>query len=168
MKKIGAKILALVFLAVAGQASAQSAYDALLATLYKETVPLIHADSLKTRLQRNQPIVLDTRARSEYEVSHLPGARWADYDTFSPEMVKDIAKDRPIVVYCSVGYRSERIGEKLQALGFTDVKNLYGGIFQWKNEGYVVVNKNGQPTDSVHCYSKLWSVWLKEGIKVYD
>ena len=47
--------------------------------------------------------------------------------------VEDIARESTIVVYCSVGYRSEKIAEELDKLGFTNVSNLYGGIFEWIN-----------------------------------
>ena len=73
-----------------------------------------------------------------------------------------------MVVYCSVGYRSERIGEKMQKMGFENVSNLYGGIFDWKNQGNTVINLNQEPTDSVHTYNRNWSQWLYNGIKVYD
>jgi len=52
-------------------------------------------------------------------------------------------------------------------MGFTNVRNLYGGIFEWVNEGGEIRNSKNQPTDSVHTYSKSWSIWLEKGIKVY-
>jgi len=134
-------------------------------SLYKKTVPLVTADSLKPKL--NEVALLDTRAREEYEVSHIRGARFVDYDGFEVEQVKDIPRDQEVIVYCSVGYRSERVGEKLQKAGYTNVKNLYGGIFGWKNEGNEVVGPHNQPTDSVHTYNRLWGKWLFKGIKVH-
>ena len=89
------------------------------------------------------------------------------YDHFQEYKLKDIPKDQPIVVYCSVGYRSERIGEKLQEMGFTQVYNLYGGIFDWKNRGMEVENMEGEPTEKVHTYNKKWGQWLLRGEKVY-
>lgn len=144
---------------------AQKAYDLMLKTVYKNTVPLIgrpELDSLK------DVFFLDTRERKEYQTSHISGARFVGYEGFSKKSVKDIPRDKNIVVYCSVGYRSERIGEKLLDMGFTSVNNLYGGIFQWKNEGNKVVDGQGNVTDTVHTYNRLWSVWLKNGIKRYD
>ena len=79
-----------------------------------------------------------------------------------------IPKNKEIIVYCSVGYRSERIGEKLLDMGYTKVYNLHGGIFDWKNQSQIVVNDLNLPTDSVHTYSKAWSIWLHKGIKVYE
>ena len=70
-------------------------------------------------------------------------------------------------MYCSVGYRSEKISEKLIAAGFTDVSNLYGGIFEWVNIGRPVYKASNQKTNRVHTYNKEWSKWLRTGIKVY-
>ena len=78
-----------------------------------------------------------------------------------------IPKDAILVVYCSVGYRSEKIGEKLKALGFSKVYNLYGGIFEWSNRGYPLVDQKEQPTTKVHAFNKDWGRWLEQGTKVY-
>ena len=83
-------------------------------------------------------------------------------------MVSDLPRDTSVVVYCAVGYRSEKIGEKLQEMGFKNIRKLYGGIFAWKNSGHVVVDPSGHPTDSVHAYDSNWSRWLWNGTKVYD
>ena len=50
-------------------------------------------------------------------------------------------KKTPTIVYCTIGARSETIGEKLKKNGFTNVYNLYGGIFEWKNADFKVLNK---------------------------
>jgi len=71
------------------------------------------------------------------------------------------------VVYCSVGYRSERIGEKLLDKGFTNVYNLYGGIFDWINNDYPLVDIADQPIQKVHGYNEDWSKWVCKGEKVY-
>lgn len=147
-------------------ACGQKTFDEKINSLVKGTVPIIHAEELKQ--QYSNVILLDTRAPKEYEVSHLQGARMIDYDRFKTKEVKDIPKDAEIVVYCSVGYRSERIGEKLQKAGYTNVRNLYGGIFDWKNKEFEIVDMSQQPTDSVHTYNKNWSQWLYKGVKVYE
>jgi len=65
-----------------------------------------------------------------------------------------------MVVYCSIGYRSEKIGEKLLRLGYKNVYNLYGSIFEWANEKYQLVGSNGKTTNRVHSYNKSWSKWV--------
>lgn len=105
-----------------------------------------------------QPIILDTRSQAEYEVSHLKHAERIDPN--DPQLGVIESKDTPIVVYCSVGYRSARIAEWLQQANFTHVYNLEGSIFQWANEGRPMF-KNDCPTIFVHPYNPVWGRLLK-------
>jgi rhodanese-related sulfurtransferase len=139
-------------------------YSAMLHGLLKESVPFVSVAQLR---QQPAPILLDTREAPEFAVSHLRGARLVSYDTFSLAAVHDLPRNAPLVVYCSVGARSEKIGAQLRQAGFTNVRNLYGGIFEWVNEGQPVVTATNQPTDRVHAYSPTWGIWLKRGQKVY-
>lgn len=141
------------------------AYATMLDALYRKTVPLMSVATLK---KQPDAILLDTRTKEEYNVSHLPGAKWVGYEDFELNRVADVPKNGNIVVYCSVGYRSEKVGEKLMAAGYQQVHNLYGSLFEWVNEGNSVVDGQGKPTQRVHTYSRLWGVWLKRGEKVYD
>lgn len=152
---------------VCSTALCQNDFDKKLQSLYKNTVPLVRSEALAPEISTRSVVILDTRSTKEFEVSHLPGAFFLDYDSFKPEKVKNLDRNSKIVVYCSVGYRSERIGEQLIKLGFTDVRNLYGGIFDWTNRGNPVVNTSGVVTDSVHTYNKEWSKWVKRAVKVY-
>ncbi len=74
-------------------------------------------------------ILLDTREKEEFDVSHLKNAEWVGYNTFRRNALEGIPKNKKIVVYCSVGYRSEKIAERLIKMGYQNVSNLYGGIF---------------------------------------
>lgn len=156
-------LLLLVSLAAAAQGN-NTAYDLMLKGLLSHTVPTVSADSLGSLPNY---ILLDSRERPEYSVSHLDGARWVGYDTFNYKVVNDLPKDTTVVIYCSVGYRSEKIGEQLAAMGYTNVYNLYGGIFEWVNTDKPVVDTNNEPTDKVHAYNRAWGVWLEKGQKVY-
>ena len=140
-------------------------FKATIDALNSETVPYISVAELA-----RQPaglLLLDARPPAEFEVSHLAAARRVGYDDFTAEALGPVAKTTPIVVYCSVGYRSEKVGEKLLKAGFTNVRNLYGGLFEWVNQGHGVVDAAGRPTARVHAYSRLWGVWLQRGEKVY-
>lgn len=151
-------------------ACGQQTYDQKLNSLYKNTVELIKPATLDSLQQKQEVVLLDTRSPKEYQVSHLKDAQFVDYDDFKIEQITIQDKEKPIVVYCSVGYRSERVGEALKKAGYKNVYNLYGGIFQWKNENLPVYATDGQETDSVHTYNKRWGKWLEDGkgIKVTD
>lgn len=101
------------------------------------------------------PLIFDVRRADEYAISHLPGARRLDPSVTDPDLGDDIAKDQPIVVYCSVGYRSSRMAERLEKQGYTAVHNLEGSIFEWANQGFPVV-RGGVEVEQVHPYSAWW------------
>ncbi|GHB27501.1 rhodanese-like domain-containing protein [Mongoliitalea lutea] len=154
--------LAMIPLFSSGQSFA---YKTLLQTVYDKNFPLIQPNDLKANLQQFE--LLDIREKNEFEVSHIKGAKLIEYSTFSLEKISTIPKDKPIVVYCSIGARSQEIGKKLIDAGYTNVFNLYGGIFHWVNEGLPVYNKNLK-TNKIHGYNKKWGIWLTKGDKVYN
>lgn len=155
-------LILLMFVSLSG--TAQSiAYKALLSAFYDPEFPVIKPSEVKV-LSEFQ--VVDSREIKEYEVSHLKGALWVGYDTFDITRVAGLDKEKPVLVYCTVGARSQDIGEKLVANGFKKVYNLYGGIIQWSNEG-LPLYQNDKPTSKVHTYSKNWGIWLNKGEKVY-
>lgn len=144
----------------------QEPMDVVLNTYNDRTVPYISVEDLYKN--KSKYLILDTRKKEEYTVSHIPTAIWSSEKLDVYAFAKAYPdKSKPIVVYCSIGVRSENFGESLQKLGYTNVYNLYGSIFSWKDKGYTVVNQKKKPTDSVHVYSKEWGKYLKTGIKVY-
>lgn len=162
LKKMKTVFQLLAFIQVSLMGCTQGTYEEKLESLYKGTVELVKVDSLPAGA-----VLIDAREKEEFTVSHIPNAIFSGYKDFNTEALKDLSKSDPIVVYCSVGYRSERIGEKLQRMGFSNVYNLYGGIFEWKNTGNEVVDAEGLPTEKVHAYNKKWGQWLTCGEKVY-
>lgn len=110
--------------------------------------------------------LLDAREEEEFEVSHLKNARNVGYIWFDMRKVYNIPHDAPVVVYCTAGWRSEKIAEKLHKAGYTDVYNLYGGIFEWINEGYPVYRTDGTQTSEIHTYNSTWAQWVNRGTKV--
>lgn len=126
------------------------------------TIPLAYTTQLYGKINSPNTRVLDAREIKEYEVSHIPKAIFVGFDKFDKNSVSSISKSDTIFIYCSIGYRSEKIGEKLQKMGYNNVFNLYGGIFNWVNSGYKVVDKNNKETKNVHGYDKEWSKLLNE------
>jgi len=162
------KIFLLFFVASNTFCSAQlvqnKSFDLMLSTLLSHNVKEI---GTKEASKDSTTVFLDSREKTEYTVSHLNKAVWVGYDDFDMSRVKHIPKSQKIIVYCSVGYRSEKITEKLDKAGYTNVSNMVGGIFEWKNQNNIVVNNAGIETEKVHAYSKTWGVWLHKGEKVY-
>lgn len=176
-KKLRTRILILAILLTTGgtfilvkRSQAQvhvdnKAFDTTLATMLAHDVPEV---DVKMLAKDSDVVLLDARSREEYEVSHMKNAIWVGYDDFQEARLAGIPKNAHVVVYCAVGYRSEKIAEKMREAGYTDAANLYGGIFEWVNEGHGVVDMNGNPTQKVHAYDKTWGIWLERGQKIYS
>lgn len=135
-------------------------FDTHIAELISFSIPLISVEELNQNL--SEYAVFDTREKVEYQVSHIESAKYLGYNDFDSSRLENIPKNSKIVLYCSVGYRSEKIGERLNAMGFENVYNLYGSIFEWANRGYKVVDAQGLETQKVHAYDQNWSKWLDE------
>lgn len=110
------------------------------------------------QLIKNQEnfLLIDVRTKEEYEISHIKGA----IHLTEPSKV-NISKNKKIIAYCSVGYRSARFIQELNQLGYNEAYNLKGSIFQWANEGHAVY-QNNQRVFYVHPYNKEWGVLLNK------
>ncbi|WP_028283327.1 rhodanese-like domain-containing protein [Olleya marilimosa] len=152
----------------AAQSIAQDTLDELLKKHNKNSVPYITVQELA--MPKTDAIILDAREPKEFEVSHIKNATLVGYDFFDIKKVteKYTNKDQKIVVYCSIGIRSENIAKKLKDEGYTNVFNLYGGIFEWKNNDFTVVDSEDNETEQIHTFNEAWSKWLTKGIKVFE
>lgn len=132
------------------------------------SIPYISVEEVKESLPKL--LLVDSRTIKEYKVSHIKNAIYLnpenpDWKTFTNKVTK---KDQALVVYCSIGVRSEAIGKQLKELGYTNVKNLFGGIFDWHNKENPIYDSNGNTTDNIHTYSQQWSKYVTRGKKIYE
>ena len=157
-----------IFMFLTNIGLAQDNISELLKKYNNERIPYITVQELA--MPKTDAILLDARELYEFEVSHIKNGIYVGYDDFEISTVNEKITDKSskIVVYCSIGIRSEDIAERLKNEGYTHVYNLFGGIFEWKNNNYTVYNKDEKPTENVHAFSKEWSQWLLKGIKIYD
>ncbi len=157
-----------ILLLFSGILFAQESLSELLKKHNNESIPYISVQELA--MPKTNAILLDARELREYEVSHLRDALHVGYNEFNlTNTTKKLNnKDQMIVVYCSLGIRSEDIAEQLKKEGYTNVYNLFGGIFEWKNKDFKVYDNKNKLTENVHAFSKEWSQWLIKGNKIYD
>ena len=110
--------------------------------------------------QEKPPLLLDSRTAQEYAVSHLPQARLAP-PQLELSSLEGVDPSTPIVTYCSIGYRSARLAQRLEEMGYKNVFNLEGSIFQWANEGHPVYQGKTR-TKQVHPFNQSWGTLLKQ------
>jgi rhodanese-related sulfurtransferase len=109
------------------------------------------------------PLLIDVRTREEYEVSHLPGAVWAETSNQISAALKTASDTKTVVLYCSAGVRSSKAAAKLIRSGRANVFNLQGSIFWWANEGRPLI-ANDRAVNVVHPYNQRWGVLLNPQI----
>jgi rhodanese-related sulfurtransferase len=103
--------------------------------------------------------LVDVREADEFAVSHIPGAVNLPSSSKQEVLLSAIRRDIPVVVYCSVGYRSARIVQRLQRAGRQNVVNYAGSLFDWANKGHPMQSAAGS-TSSVHPYDAYWGRFL--------
>jgi rhodanese-related sulfurtransferase len=110
---------------------------------------------------RPRPVLLDVRPQSEFAISHLPGARQVDPNARPADIRRLLPTPQaPVVVYCSVGWRSSALGERLIKDGLTNVANLEGSLFAWANEDRPL-EADGKPASRVHPYNRTFGKLLR-------
>lgn len=118
--------------------------------------------------RRQPPVLIDVRSREEYDTSHLAGALWAETRSQLTDVLTGLPRDRPIVLYCSVGWRSAQAAEQLRKARGKDVFNLDGSIFQWANEGRPLVRADNGTAHTVHPYNRSWGALLDRRLWSHD
>ena len=165
-------ITILLLLLFSGTATAQPALALIERALaLKHPVAQLKTDSLATRLSTQDStgvLLFDVRRADEFAVSRIRGGVRADPDLSADEFARMFAgalKEKELVFYCSVGYRSsillERVQQQALDAGVVSLTNLRGGIFRWYNERRPLHDGTGK-VDTVHGYDAFWSRLLKK------
>jgi rhodanese-related sulfurtransferase len=153
-------------------------------------VPVLTVPELRTwqaDAARAKPLLIDVRSAAEFAVSHLPGAVWAKDEAqvialaaqagarpaaagagTAPQAAAE-AQPAQVVLYCSVGYRSARIAEKILEMpmerafpaGPRKMLNLEGSLFEWANAGYPLV-KGAATVQHAHPFDAKWGGLLEK------
>jgi adenylyltransferase/sulfurtransferase len=86
---------------------------------------------LKARLDAGEDIdIIDVREGWEVNIGTLPNAINIPMDDI-PESLDKVSRDKPVVIMCHTGRRSEEVTYWLETEGYENVYNLVGGIAQW-------------------------------------
>ncbi len=96
-----------------------------------ETADLTTPEETYKELQKNSVKVLDVRQDSEWREGHAPGAIHIELGQL-PKRLAEVPADETVAVTCALGNRSSTAVSLLQQAGFKKVKNIAGGMTQWK------------------------------------
>lgn len=152
-----------------GKSQNKMGFELMIKTLISGDVDTLNGEAVAEMIGRgDQVALLDAREKQEFEVSHIPNSRFVGYEDFDISRLDGISQSDTVVVYCSIGKRSEDIARKITEAGFSNVYNYFGGIFDWTNRGFPVVNIDNEKTSCVHPYSKVWGIWVNNLEKCYE
>ena len=94
----------------------------------------ITVKELKERIDRGDaPTVIDVREPHEHAICSIPGAVLIPQGQL-PEKLASLDPNQEVVVHCKSGGRSSRAVEMMKARGFTNARNLTGGVIAWVTE----------------------------------
>ncbi len=102
-----------------------------------ETIPQLPPAAVAARLERGEVVLLDVRARTEWDAGYIGGARHMPLTSLVASL-EGLPRDAVIVCQCETGSRSAVAASVLRAHGFARVANLTGGITAWQREGRLV------------------------------
>jgi rhodanese-related sulfurtransferase len=137
-------------------------FDAMAAAMTQGDAQDIYWQNVKS-----DAVLIDVRSKQEYEVSHLLGALSWPLEQQHLWPLGQLPANRQVVVYCSVGYRSEKAAVLLQDAGVKEVFNLFGGLFGVFNN-YLLFDGHGHSVQCIHGYNKKWGKWINHGVIIYD
>jgi rhodanese-related sulfurtransferase len=113
------------------------------------------------KLSLEDYILVDVRSKNELNVSMIPNA--ITKKNFEENI--DQYKNKLIITYCTIGYRSSKYSKSIQGRGLK-VYNLQESILGWAMRERPLINK-GQETKKVHVYSDAWNFLPKGFTGVY-
>ncbi len=114
-------------------------------------VPQMSPHEAMELMQRGRAVFVDVRTPRERRVSMLAGAvslqeLYADLDNY---------RDKIIISYCTISYRSAGVTRELAGKGFA-AYNLAGGLLAWVLEGGEIHDSSGI-TRRLHVYGEKWN-----------
>lgn len=108
----------------------------------------ISVQELSDRLKANEAIyLLDVRNPDEHACFNIGGIL-IPLSVLSHH-IADIPRDKPIVIYCRSGCRSQSALEFLQSMGLQNVYNLVGGILAWQQQKMIMSMHNKTSSNCV-------------------
>jgi rhodanese-related sulfurtransferase len=91
-------------------------------------------------INREDALLIDVRDPGEYGSGHILGAKnlpLARIDAGGAEIAAK-RKQKPVIVYCDTGNRSQKAAAVLRGQGYAQVLNLAGGFAAWRQAGLPV------------------------------
>jgi len=124
-------------------------------TQVKSVVEEVEPFEAAQEIEGGEVVLVDTREPHEYQEAHLEGGKLVPPGLLGDEIAAAAPdKSARTILYCRSGNRSYKAAEQLQALGYSDVASMAGGILAWQEQGLPVVSASGMTPEQRDRYSR--------------
>lgn len=100
----------------------------------------ITATDIKNKIRKEKDFeIVDVLSRKSFRIGHIPGAVNIEVDEIEEKAPKEIPdKNKEIIVYCEdkESETSDHAAEKLESMGYRNVKELEKGLKGWEENGF--------------------------------
>lgn len=117
----------------------ESTIDRFLTSIPPGYYTISSVEGLKNLLKNPQTVLVDVREPSEYKSGHIPDAINIPLQTLAHNL-EQIPRDRPVVLYCSAGYRAAMGVMTLHLLGYENVQGFPPSFAGWKTAGEAIAS----------------------------
>jgi rhodanese-related sulfurtransferase len=122
---------------IEGYPRLEMALDRYLMAIPSGYYTIANVEELKSLIADRQALLVDVREPLEYQSGHIPNAINIPLRTISRNL-SQIPSDRPVILYCSTGYRSSMAVMTLHLLNYDNVKGFPPSLAGWKQAGEAI------------------------------
>jgi rhodanese-related sulfurtransferase len=98
---------------------------------------LMSTEARKLVEQKKNLYLLDVRTQDEFRQAHLKGSVLIPINEIERRL-GEVPRNRPILVLCAVGSRSNLVAGFLSSKGYGEVYNMQDGLMGWYRNGYPI------------------------------
>lgn len=117
----------------------------------------ILVDNFEQKLTNTPDVQLvDVRTPAEFAQEHLANATNINVSASDfTEQINKLDKNKPVLVYCLSGARSNRAARQMQQSGFKIIYDMQGGLMKWRTAGKAMnVNNSASKGMSIIDFNK--------------
>jgi rhodanese-related sulfurtransferase len=107
-------------------------------------IPMISPRDAAAAVETANALLVDVRERDEFAAERAPGVALIPMSEFQARH-GELPKDRPLLMVCAAGSRSAAATAFLLQRGWTDVRNVSGGMMAWTASG--LPTRGGRPDE---------------------
>jgi len=138
----------------------------------KQVVEEIEPFEAAQEIEGGDVVLIDTREPHEFQESRIEGGKLVPPGLLADEIAAAAPdKSARTILYCRSGNRSYKAAEQMEAMGYTDVASMAGGILLWQEQGLPVVATDGMTPEQRDRYSRhtlLPEVGVEGQLKMLD